>query len=78
MNKTLGMDQVAAKLVKLAADVSLYSLSRIINLSVHLSVFSEGCKIARLRPLSKKAKNYITLKHYKPIWDFSFSKNDLL
>ena len=56
------MDQVAAKLVKLAADVSLYSLSRIINLSVHLSVFSEGCKVAKLRPLSKKAY-CITLKH---------------
>ena len=71
------MDQVAAKLVKLAADVSLYSLSRIINLSVHLSVFSEGCKVAKLRPLSKKAY-CITLKHYKPIWDFPFRKNDLL
>ena len=67
MNRASGMDQITAKLLKEAADVSAYSLSVIINLSVHLFIFSEGCKIAKLKPLFKKAKNYITPKNYRPI-----------
>ena len=38
-NKAAGMDQISAKFPKEAADMLAYPLSRIIDLSVKLSVF---------------------------------------
>lgn len=50
----ISMDQIPAKFLKEAGDVLAYPLSRIVNLSVRLSVFLEECKIAKLKPLFKK------------------------
>ena len=50
----ISMDQIPAKFLKEVGDVLAYPLSRIVNLSVRLSVFLEECKIAKLEPLFKK------------------------
>ena len=57
-NKASGMDQIPEKILEEAAGVLAYPLSKIINLSVKLSVYLEECNIAKLIPLFiKKLKN---------------------
>ena len=53
------MDQIPAIYLKEAVDVLTYPLSRIINLSVKLSVFPEECNIVTLKTDLRK--------HQKPI-----------
>ena len=65
-NKAASMDQIPAKVLKGAVDVLAYSLPKIINLSVKLSVFPEECKIAKLKPLFKKGRKTYP-KNYRPI-----------
>lgn len=48
------MDQIPAKFLKEVGDVLAYPLSKIVNLSVRLSVFLEECKILKLELLFKK------------------------
>ena len=59
------MDQIPAKFWKEAADVLVDPLSKIVNLSAKLSVFTEECKIARLKPLFKK-RSKTNLNNYRP------------
>ena len=66
MNKVAGIDQIPVKLLKEAADVLAYPLSKIINLSVKLSVLPEESKVAKLKPLFKKASK-TDPKNYRPI-----------
>ena len=60
------MDQITAKFLKEAADVLSYLRSKIINLSIKLSVFPEECKIAKLKLLFKKGSKTDS-KNYGPI-----------
>ena len=45
VNKAAEMDQIPAKPLKEAADVFAYPLSKVMNLSVKLSVFPENVKL---------------------------------
>lgn len=49
------MDEISIEFPKKAAVVLVYPLSRIINFSAKLPVFPEKRKIAKLKPLFKKA-----------------------
>ena len=60
------MDQITEKFLKEAADVLSYLRSKIINLSIKLSVFPEECKIAKLKLLFKKGSKTDS-KSYGPI-----------
>ena len=66
MNKAARIDQVPSKFLKEGADVLTYPLSRIINLSVQLSVFPEECITAKLKLLFKKGSK-TDPKNYRPI-----------
>ena len=48
------MDKTLQKFLKKFEDLLAYQLSKIINLSVKRSAFSDECKTAKLRPLFKK------------------------
>ena len=53
--KVTEMDQVHAKFLEKAVGALAYSMSKIINLPVRLSVFSKKCKISMLKPLFRKS-----------------------
>ena len=53
-SKAAGMDQIPAIFLRDIAEVLALSLRNIINLSIILSTFPEECKIAKLKPISKK------------------------
>ena len=59
------MDRIPAKFVKEAADVLAYSLSKIINLLIKLTVFSLECKFSLPKPLFKKGSK-TDPKNYRP------------
>ena len=54
--KHAGIDRIPAKFVKEAAVALAYSLPKIINLLIKLTVFPLECKISRLKQLSKAQK----------------------
>ena len=60
------MDRIPAKFVKEAPDVLAYSLSKIINLLIKLTVFPLECKFSRPKPLFKKGSK-TDPKNYRPI-----------
>ena len=66
INIAAEMDQITEKFLKEAADVLSYLRSKIINLSIKLSVFPEECKIAKLKLLFKKGSKTDS-KSYGPI-----------
>ena len=61
--------------MKIAADVLTFTLAKIINLSLKLSVFPEECEIAMLKPLFKKgsktdSRNYRSISLVSVLFKF--------
>ena len=58
--------QIPAKFPRDGAEVLALPLGNITNLSIKLSIFSEECKIAKLKPIFKKGAR-TDPKNYRPI-----------
>ena len=65
-NKAAGLDNLFGKFLKDGATVLAKPISQICHLSIKHSLFSSGCKIAKLKPLFKKGSK-TDLKNYRPI-----------
>ena len=59
-------DQIPAKFLMDGAEVMALPLRNMINLSIKLSTFPEECKIAKLKPIIKKASR-TDPQNYRPI-----------
>ena len=55
VSKTAAMGQIPAKRLKEAADILVYSLSKIINLLVKISIFPKECNITVLKHYLRRA-----------------------
>ena len=58
--------KISAKFLKDSAEVLALPLRNKINLSIKLSTFSEDCKIAKLKPISKKGSR-TDPNNYRPV-----------
>ena len=56
--KAVGIDNIGSKLLKDGATIFAVSFTKLFNLSIRLSKFPSGCKIAKLKPLYKKVQNW--------------------
>ena len=65
-SKAPGLDGISSKFLKGCAEVIAVPLCNLVNLSIKQSLFPDQCKIAKLKPLFKKASNS-DQKNYKPI-----------
>ena len=64
--KATGPDTIPPKLVKMSADIIDIHLCNIINKDVEKSSFSDGAKIASVKPVYKnKSRN--ELENYRPV-----------
>ena len=54
VNKAAGIDNVSGKFLKDGADVLGIPITQICNLSIKLSHFPKDCKVAKLKPCTKK------------------------
>ena len=59
-SKVAEMDQIPEKILRGGAEVLAFLLKNVINLSIKLSTFPEDCKIAKLKPVSKKVQGLIS------------------
>ena len=69
-SKAADIDNSSGKILKDGADILARPISQLCNLSIKLNFFSRSCKIAKVKPLFKKAPK-LTLKttapfHYSP------------
>ena len=55
LSKAVGIDKLSGKFLKDGAGILARPISQICNLSVKLSSFSRSCKIAKIKPLLKRA-----------------------
>ena len=55
-NKATGPDTIPPKIIKLSANVIDSHLTNIINSDIEKNSFSEGAKIASVRPILKSGK----------------------
>ena len=55
-NKATGPDTIPPKIIKLSANVIDSDLTNIINSDIEKNSFSEGAKIASVRPILKSGK----------------------
>ena len=60
------MEQIPAKFLRDGAEVLVFPLGNIINLSIKLSTFPEECKIAKLKPIFKKGAR-TDPQNYRPV-----------
>ena len=65
-NKAACLDNLSGKFLKDGATVLAKPISQICNLSIKYSIFPSDCKIAKLKPLFKKASKTAP-KNYRPI-----------
>ena len=65
-NKSVGIDYLGGRFLKDGAKVLAKSITELFNLSIERSIFSDACKIAKLKPLYKKGSK-IEPKNYRPI-----------
>ena len=72
--KAVGLDNLGGRFLKDGAGELLLTVTKLINLSITSSVFPNQCKVAKLKPLYKKAqlwnRKIIDLFH-----SFHFSQN---
>ena len=66
ISKSAGIDNLAGKFLKEGASVLASPITDLCNLSISLSSFPDGCKIAKLKPLYKKEAK-TKPKNYRPI-----------
>ena len=69
-SKAAGIDNLSCKFLKDGADILARPISQLCNLSIKLNSFPRSCKIAKVKPLLKKAPK-LNLKstvpfHYSP------------
>ena len=64
--KACGFDLIPAKMLEISADILCYSLTPIINLSITLSTYPDGCKKAEVSPVYKK-NDQLSKDNYRPI-----------
>ena len=65
-SKSPGFDNVAGKFLKDGSEILSAHISNIFNLSVMLSKFPSQCKIAKIKPIFKKASK-LEAVNYRPI-----------
>ena len=66
VNKTAGIDNISGRFLKNGAHILAIPVTQICNLSIKLSHFPHDCKLAKLKPLYKKASK-TDPKNYRPI-----------
>ena len=66
VNKAAGIDNVSGRFLKDGADVLGIPITQICNLSIRLSHFPKGCKVAKLKPLYKKGTK-TDPRNFRPI-----------
>ena len=54
--KASGMDKLLGRFLKDGAKILSKPISEICNLSISQGIFSNACKVAKLKPISGKAK----------------------
>ena len=64
--KSAGIDNLTGKFLKEGAPVLVSPITNLVNLAISLSLFPDDCKIAKLKPLYKKAAK-TKPKNYRPI-----------
>ena len=64
--KSAGIDNLTGKFLKEGAPVLASPITDLVNLSISLPLFSDDCKIAKLKPLYKKEAK-TEPKNYRPI-----------
>ena len=64
--KAVGLDNLAGRFLKDGASELVIPITKLINLSILQSVFPEGCKIAKIKPLFKKG-SALEPKNFRPI-----------
>ena len=65
-NKSSGFDNISPKFLKLGADYLSYSLTPIINNSIHTSIYPDYTKRAEVTPLFKKSDR-LAKENYRPL-----------
>ena len=64
-NKAVGMDNLGGRFLRDGSKV-LAKSTELFNLSIEKSIFTDACKIAKLKPLYKKGSK-LEPKNYRPI-----------
>ena len=54
VNRTAGIDNISGRFLKDGGHILAMPVTQIFNLSIKLSHFPHGCKLAKLKPLYKK------------------------
>ena len=65
-SKAVGIDNLSGKFLKDGADILARPISQLCNLSIKLGSFPRSCKIAKVKPLSKKGAK-TDPQNYRPI-----------
>ena len=66
ISKAAGVDKLSGRFLKDGANILAKSISTLCNLSISQGVFSNACKVAKLKPIFKKGKK-TDPSNYRPI-----------
>ena len=66
ISKSTGLDGLAARFLKDAAEVIKYPITSVINLSIRSQVFPSEMKVGKVNPLFKR-KSRLEVGNYRPV-----------